>query len=733
MDVRESIEKARREHCVALDEETGKAVLGTFGIPVPRVITFREAGEAETAFAGLTPPLVLKGVSPDVIHKSEFGAVKIDLRTINEVRAAAEEIGGAIAARGGRFEGYLLEEMAPLGHELIIGGLTDPQFGPLVMVGLGGIFIEVFADVGFGICPIGEADAREMLAGLKALPLLRGARGRARANEDAIVDVLLKVGGEGGLMVEFANDIAELDINPLIVSETGAVAVDARLVLGIGAPDMQAKPAPSMSNDEVRAFYRPLFAPRTIGVIGASATRKARANIFMEQCRELGFKGSFYPIHPKAAEIEGCKAYSSLGQTPEPIDYAFVAIPAAGVPDVIRAAKGNARFAHVMSAGFAETEEGGALQDDLVAAGREGGVRLLGPNCNGGYSPRGGVTFVYRSLPEVGSVGVFSQSGGMGIDVIRHGYERGLRFSGVMTLGNCADLGPSDLLEFYLADPETRVIGCYMEGLAQARRFYELLRFAAGRKPVVILKGGRTEQGERAAFSHTGMLAGDDRVCQALSAQTGAVLVNTLVEFLDALLAFQMLTPRPARPTGRAALFGNGGGTGVLAVDAFARLGVDVVPFNEATRAGLKALELAPGTSVTNPIDAPIFALTQEEGRIAEKVMEVVYALAEPEAFVMHVNLPVLWTHVQLTSDADVMGNLLETSLRVHGRYPGKAHFLLVLRSNGAPDIEERKAIYRMRALAAGIPVYDELANAATAVAAIGHYERWLGRERRSG
>lgn len=722
---RAPIAEARREGRRGLVEAAGKRVLAAFGIAVPRGIAFRAREEAAAAFAGLMPPFALKGVAPEVLHKSDAGGVRLDLSTLDEVEAAADEIGAAYVRAGARLEGFLLEEMAPAGHEMVIGGLDDPQFGPLVMVGLGGIFIEVFADVSFRLCPIGEADARAMLASLKAAPVLRGARGRRPANEEAIVEALLAVGGEGGLMMELADEVAEIDINPLIVSETGAVAADARIVLKETPGRMAARPVPSLPEDELRAFFRPLFEPRAIAVLGASATRKARANVFMDQCREIGFSGTFVPIHPSAREVEGWRAYPSLAEAPGPIDYAYVAIPAAAVPEAIAVARGKVRFAHVMSAGFAEVPEGRALNERLLAAARESGVRLLGPNCNGGFSPRGRLTFVYRGLPEVGTVGCFTQSGGMGVDIIRQGQTRGLRFSGLMTLGNCADLGPADLLEFYLADPATRVIGCYLEGLPEGRRFFEVLRWARARKPVVVLKGGRTAQGHKAAFSHTGTLAGDDRVWQALAAQTGAVLTSTLSEFLDALLAFQQLKPRPANPTRRAVLFGNGGGTGVLAVDAFARAGIDVAPFGPATREALKGLDLAPGTSVNNPIDAPIGALTQADGAIAGKVMEAVYAHEDPQAFVMHVNLPVLWTHIQVQSGADVMANLIEEATGVQARHPGRAHFVLVLRSDGSPDIEARKSTYRDKALAAGIPVYDELPNAAAGLAAVGAYEGW--------
>jgi acyl-CoA synthetase (NDP forming) len=171
-------------------------------------------------------------MSPDILHKSDAGGVKINLHSAAEVKAAIEGMLNAPKIKGVRIEGFLIEEMAPAGHELVIGGLRDPQFGPLVMVGLGGIFVEILKDVSFRLCPITRIDAEEMIAELKGAAILKGARGTKPASMEAIIDVLLKVGGENGLLMQHAADISEADINPLIVSDTAAVAVDARFILG---------------------------------------------------------------------------------------------------------------------------------------------------------------------------------------------------------------------------------------------------------------------------------------------------------------------------------------------------------------------------------------------------------------------------------------------------------------------------------------------------------------------
>jgi acyl-CoA synthetase (NDP forming) len=229
----EAIAEARKQGRTALDELAGKRLLASFGIPVPKSLLVQDAAEAVAACDKLRLPLVLKVVSPDILHKSEARAVRLNVTSDEDLAAACKEIlmNARAYKKDARIDGFLLEEMAPAGLEVVVGGLRDPQFGPLVMVGLGGIFVEVLADVSFRICPITRLDAEEMLDELKGAALFRGARGRNPVSREAIVDVLLKMGGEKGLMMMHGDDIAEADINPIIVSESGAVAVDARFVL----------------------------------------------------------------------------------------------------------------------------------------------------------------------------------------------------------------------------------------------------------------------------------------------------------------------------------------------------------------------------------------------------------------------------------------------------------------------------------------------------------------------
>ncbi len=721
MSPEEIIADARRQGRLALDEASGKRLLHAMSIPVPRGFLARDADDAAAKAQMLTPLLVAKVVSGKLLHKSDVGGVRLHLKDATSVRDAVNAMAEIPAIKAAGPEGWLVEEMAPKGQEVVIGGYRDPQFGPVVMVGLGGIFVEILKDVAFRICPIDADDAVSMLAELKGAALLDGARGQRPVDKGALIDALLSVGGRDGLLMRFRDDIAELDINPIIAGAQGLIAVDARVILAKPTPPGAApRPKPRDALPALERF-RPLFEPKTVGVLGASAKGGVTlANTFIRRMKAFGFAGEIYPIHPDAAEIEGLAAYKSVAVTPQPIDYAFVAIGAERIAPLLAAADGNLRFAQVISSGFSEVEGGGEVERTLVEKANSGGVRVIGPNCLGTYSPRGGLTFSDNAPHEVGTIGLISQSGGLTTNMIKRGQVKGLRFSGAVTAGNCADVTPADLLEFYLADPLTKAIGCYLEDIKDGRHFFELLR--AGRKPVVLLCGGRSAQGRLAAASHTGALAGDGRVWTALCAQTSCVEVATLDEFVDTLLTLQYVTLRPARPTKRVVMFGNGGGTSVLGADFFAAHGLDVSPFEPGVRARLEALKLLPGSSVANPIDTPVATLQERNGEVARQILDIVYEQAAPDAIALHLNMS-SFSGRGGGDPIDSIFGFIENALAKHR---GAAHLLLAFRTDGDPALEERKRKYRETAGRLGIPMFDEIPELAKALAAVAHLERRL-------
>lgn len=231
LDIRAMIADARRQNRTTLDEPAGKRILAAYGVRIPRSARVTGPEQLDHALRGLDPPFALKVISPDIIHKSDFGGVELHLSDQNAVRAAMAGMVQRARSDGHRLDGFLVEQMAPAGHAVVIGGLKDPSFGQIIMFGLGGIFVEVMRDVAFRICPIMPIDAQEMIAELRGASILAGARGGIAVPEVVLIDVLMAIGGERGLLLELGDDIAEVDINPLIVSPAGAVAVDARFIL----------------------------------------------------------------------------------------------------------------------------------------------------------------------------------------------------------------------------------------------------------------------------------------------------------------------------------------------------------------------------------------------------------------------------------------------------------------------------------------------------------------------
>ncbi len=706
---------------INMNEKAGKELLASFGIDTPQSFVASSAQDAQARVATLIAPYVVKVVSQDILHKSDSGGVAVGLNNEREVAEAIDRMSALPAIAKARVEGWLVEEMVPSGLEVAIGGFNDPMFGPVIMLGLGGIYIELLKDVTFRLCPISEADARSMIDDLAAAKLFDGFRGSPAYDREILVQALMQIGGADGLFLTHQDTIEEIDINPLIHTGDRLVAVDARF---IGKAENQAA-RPTSANrtgETVLQHFRPLFEPRTVAVLGASTKDVTIANTFIRRLQEFGFTGEIYPIHPKADEVEGLKSYPSLAQTPQDVDYTYVAIAAERIATSIDVAPGKCRFIQIISAGFEESTEGQAKQDVLLEAARRAKVRLLGPNCLGTYSPRGGLTFPKDAPAEPGNIGVVSQSGGLSTDIIKRGQWRGLRFSGLATIGNSLDVKPVELLQYYLADPATKAIGLYIEDIKNGREFFDALRSTTYPKPVVILRGGATSQGQLAAQSHTGALASGQEAWEAMARQTLVEIVDTVDEFINVLLALQFLELRTTTPTNNVVLFGNGGGSSVLGADSFARAGLDVSPFTPDVVDDLTALGFPPGTSVTNPIDTPVRSLQEKEGFIAKEILDIVYEKASPDAIAMHLNLAAFVGR----GTSNPLQNLIDVITQTRKERGAQVHFVLALRSDRSEVLDGMRREYVELARQSGIAVYDEVVDMARSLRAISNLERKL-------
>lgn len=349
----------------------------------------------------------------------------------------------------------------------------------------------------------------------------------------------------------------------------------------------------------------PLFAPRAIALLGVSRNPSKLGSRLLQNVKESGFEGRVHPVNPLPEPILGYPTVPAIDALPEGIDLALVSLPAAAVPEAIKAlAARRVRVAVVLSSGFGEVDDaGGRVQAELLATARAAGLRLVGPNCMGVYSAPARLNGTYFwDLPRLrGGIGIVSQSGAYGGLIFRHLGARGLGVARFLSIGNQADLDVADVVEYLAEDPPTTLIAGFVEALRDGPRFVAAAERARERKPVVILKGGRSPAGCRAAGSHTGALAGGDEVYRAAFLRAGVVLVEETEEFFDAIEALALSGGR--RPTAPSvAVITVSGGPSVVAADAAERAGLGVPALGEGTRAALRAL-LPPFAAVGNPVD----------------------------------------------------------------------------------------------------------------------------------
>ncbi|MGA8848916.1 MAG: CoA-binding protein [Dehalococcoidia bacterium] len=363
-----------------------------------------------------------------------------------------------------------------------------------------------------------------------------------------------------------------------------------------------------MTSTTATADLKYLFQPRSIAIIGASQDESKSGAMFVAGLLKDGYKGIIYPINRKESEIMSLKAYPSVLDIPDDVDLAVMAIPAPGVPQVMaECAKKGVRFAIVHSVGFSELgSEGKVLEQQVLEAARAGGVRVVGPNCMGIVSPRSNINTItpHTRLPmEPGGLGFVGQSGWVCENVSRLGSERGLRFSGIISIGNQSDLSIEDFLEYFGNDTETRVIAFYIEGIKKASHFFKLAGNISPKKPIIVWKGGSSNLGARAAASHTGSIAGNYALFEAISRQKGIISAQSLEELMDLAVVFSC----PYLPNGNeVGLLIEAGGGAVASSDACARAGLHISPLPSDAQQKLQEFlkdKIPPSPSLANPVD----------------------------------------------------------------------------------------------------------------------------------
>jgi acetyl coenzyme A synthetase (ADP forming)-like protein len=592
--VRDILDKALAEGRESLTAPEGRRVCEAYGIPTPGEGLAGTADDAVRLATELGGPVAMKIVSPDILHKTEAGGVKVGVSGDAGVRAAFGEIVANAKAydADARVDGVQVQQMLSGGQEVIIGATTDPTFGKVVIFGLGGVLVEVLKDATFRLAPVDAAAARGMLDDIQAAEVLKGARGAEPADAEALADIIRRL---SDLVTDFPR-IREFDLNPVFARPDGASAADVRILLDAEEP---AEPV-RYSQEEILATMNRMMRPNAVAVIGASAEDGKIGNSVMKNLINGGFAGEIYPINPKADEILGKKAYKSIGEVPGEVDVAVFAVPAKFVPQALReVGEKNVPAAVLIPSGFAETGNT-ELQEEIVGIAREQGVRLLGPNIYGYYYTPQSLCATFCTPYDVkGGVALTSQSGGIGMAILGFSRTTKMGVSAIVGLGNKSDLDEDDLLTYFEQDDDTSVVAMHLEDLKDGRSFVEAAQRITKKKPVVVLKAGRTAMGARAASSHTGALAGDDKVYDDILRQSGVVRAYSLNDMLE----FARGLPVLPTPKGENVVIITGaGGSGVLLSDACVENGLslmDIPPdLDEAFRAFIP-----PFGAAGNPID----------------------------------------------------------------------------------------------------------------------------------
>lgn len=608
-----------------LSETASKELLARYGVPIATERVVATAAEAAAAAGELGFPVVAKLNGDAIAHKTERGLVRLDLADAAAVEDAAADLLAAATPDDGDVA-VLIAPMVRGNRELIAGVLRDAQFGPTVMLGVGGILAEAVADVVFRPAPITAETAAAMIDDLATQRLLGPFRGEAAVDRDALVTTLVGLGAA----IADRPDVVSIDVNPLIVGADGRpIAVDA-LVEVTADTDSQASSVASVQPTRAENRPRPtpeqfaaLFEPRGVLIAGASTHPGKFGFVSLHNLLASGYAGAVYGTNLQGEEVLGIRTVADVTELPDgAVDLVFVCTPASANPDLLKAcaAKG-VRAAFLTSAGYGEAgEEGKRAEAELIALADELGILLAGPNGQGVVStPASLCAQIVAPYPPAGHIGVASQSGNFVSSFLNYARATGVGISRAVSAGNAAAVSVADYLDFYAADDATRVGLAYIEGIEDGRGLFDQLAGAAARKPLVVLKGGATEGGARAAASHTGALAANDKIFEGECRAAGITRAATVEEAFEAAATFAT-QPLPKGP--RVVILTTAGGWGVVTSDAVARdRDLELLVLPDDLRASIDRL-LPPRWSRNNPIDCA-------GGETRDTIPEVMRLVAE--------------------------------------------------------------------------------------------------------
>ena len=565
----------------------------------------KRSEDVKQAATSIGFPLVMKLVSPDVIHKTDVGVVLLGINDEEEaIRGWHTIMERANKAGAQRLDGILMQPLAEPGFELLVGARQDPVFGPVTMIGQGGRYVELMKDVWPGVGVLSEEDVLRMLSHTRAGRILDGFRGPP-LDKKAAIQLAIRV----SKLMAARPDIQELDLNPVILYEKGFAAVDARMILGepVHHPRAEDLSYPRLTS------LKNIFEARSVAVVGASQPGSVGGIIL----KNSAAVPQLYPINPKRTSLLGHKCYPDLESLPEPPDVAVFAVrPDLTIQGFETFCRMGGKGAIIVSDGFAEIGRQD-LEDQLKSISMANEVVYIGPNGLGVFDNFSGINTLFlprhrSSLPtRAGPVGIISQSGGIGTEVLEMAAADDLAVGKWVSCGNASGVTIAELLTHMGDDPRIKVIAVYVEGLRNGLQFMEVARKIARRKPIIVLKGGMAG-GAAATMSHTASLAGSFEAFKAACTGAGVYLMEELTEDPKLLInVISMLTTqKPARGR-RAAVVSVGGGAAILLADALTSQGLELTAFAPETCRELSRLlprrivekESGCEDSISNPLD----------------------------------------------------------------------------------------------------------------------------------
>lgn len=600
-----------------LSEFDSRILLSSSGIPFAaqqRVLTAIQAAQAATQMGF---PVVVKLGGDNVAHKTERGLVRLRVMSESDCVQAAQDLLAKATPQDGEVH-LLVSAMVSGARELIAGVLVDPQFGPTVMLGVGGVLAEAIADVVFRPAPLQEGDAVAMIRQIRSQKLLGAFRGEAAVDQNQLAEILT---GLSDLACS-RQDVLSIDINPLIVQSDGSVlAVDGLVELGVRQTRDTARRA-TFTTEQFLA----LFEPRGVLVAGASSHPGKFGFVSLHNILASGYQGAVFGTNLQGEEVLGIKTVTDIATLPDDaIDLVFVCTPASANLELLRAcARKGVKAAFLTSAGYGEAGAQGRLDEaELVRVADELGILMAGPNGQGVVStPVNLCAQIVAPYPPRGTIAVASQSGNFVSSFLNYARQTGVGISRAVSAGNAASLGVADLLEFYATDAETKVSLAYVEGITDGRELMQRIGATVPSTPVVLVKGGATQMGAMAAASHTGALAADDAIFDGACRQWGISRAATVEEAFEAAATFAT-QPLPRGP--RVVVLTTAGGWGVVTADAIARDGLLVLgELPDDLKASIDQ-KLPPRWSKNNPVDCA-------GGEVRDTIPEVMALIAQHDS-----------------------------------------------------------------------------------------------------